>query len=294
MGKRYFISSDIHSFYDEWVLALEENGFDINNPEHVIVVVGDIFDRGTKPLEVYKFLKSLPRERRILIRGNHEILLQSLVKRGYYEKHDKYNGTLDTLYYLIGLPSEYEHTNNFYKEQITKNIGYGSPEYQSLRLKYENQAKKIWDNETIREIIEWIDSDEWVNYWETPNHIFVHSWIPTNQEHEELYGHIYQKGPETYREDWRNATKTEWEDAMWGCPWKKAKEGLNQTNKTIVCGHWHTSDFFNNLTNLTRKNKKDVYDCPIFMSEKYKLIGLDACTAGSKRVNCLVLNEEEL
>lgn len=291
--KRYFISSDVHSFFDEWYDALLNSGFDIDNDEHIIVILGDIFDRGTKPLEVYRFLKTLPKERRILIRGNHEILLRDLVKRGFAESHDRHNGTVDTLYYLVKLPSEREHIKNFYKEQVINNVEYGTDAYYKLNDKYNKESRKIWTG-TIKEILDWIDGDEWMNYWETPNYIFVHSWIPL-REHVDFekslsYGHIVKSGPDTYREDWRNATQSEWEDATWGCPWKNAKAKLNQTEKTIVCGHWHTSDFFNNLT----KQKKELKDCPIFKSKRYKLIGLDACTVISHKVNCLVLNEDEL
>ena len=67
-------------------------------------------------------------------------------------------------------------------------------------------------------------------------------------------------------------------------------QGIRVEGKTIVCGHWHTSDFFNHLT----KQHKELYDCPIFKSKKYKLIGLDTCTAGSKKVNCLVMEEDKL
>ena len=31
---KYFVSSDIHGFFDEWQSALNEKGFDLNNPEH--------------------------------------------------------------------------------------------------------------------------------------------------------------------------------------------------------------------------------------------------------------------
>ena len=287
-NKIYFISSDIHSFFDEWQLALKENGFDIENPNHIIVVCGDIFDRGTKPLEVYEFLRALPKERRILIRGNHELLLEDLVRRGYAEKHDKHNGTIDTLYYLAGLPSEEEHIHNYYKDTFM--FEYGSPEHTQAGNKYFCERKKIWKGKVL-EILEWIHGDEWINYWETPNYIFVHSWIPVCEHYEfDKWGFSKKTQEDTYREDWRNATDTEWGDAMWGCPWLKAYLKLNQTGKTIVCGHWHTSDFFNHLTN----EHKDIYDCPIFKSKKYKLIGLDACTAGSGKVNCLVLKENEL
>lgn len=288
--KKYFISSDIHSFFDEWQLALKKKHFDIDNPNHIIVICGDIFDRGTQPLEVYRFLKALPRERRILIRGNHEILLDDLVRRGYAEKHDRGNGTVDTLYYLQGLPSEDEHIHEFYRELSRCDAKYGTPLYNQIQLKYEKQRKSIWKG-LVKEILDWIYSDEWINHWETPNYIFVHSWIPVYEHYEfDKWGYLKKTQVDTYREDWRNATQTEWDDAMWGCPWQKAYLKLNQTGKTIVCGHWHTSDFFNHLT----KQHKSIYDCPIFKSKRYKLIGLDACTAGSKKVNCLVLEEDEL
>ena len=41
---KYFVSSDIHGFYDEWQKSLKDNGFDINNPCHKIIVCGDLFD----------------------------------------------------------------------------------------------------------------------------------------------------------------------------------------------------------------------------------------------------------
>ena len=144
----------------------------------------------------------------------------------------------------------------------------------------------------IKEILDWIYSDEWVNYYETNDYIFVHSWIPV-EEHIDFNkslacGMIIKTGVDTYREDWRNATQTEWEDAMWPCPWKRAKEGLNKTGKTIVCGHWHTSDFYNNLT---KQEKKDINHNPIFKSKRYKLIGLDTCTVVTHKVNVFIFEE---
>lgn len=291
MGRTYFISSDIHSFFDEWQKALKRKGFDVNNKDHVIVVVGDIFDRGKKPLEVYEFLRGLPKDRRILIRGNHEALLRDLVERRYAESHDVSNGTEDTLYYIAGLPGSKEHRTSFYRECSKLGAKYGSQLWEELRSKYERESRSVYHGKVL-EILDWIYSDEWVNYWETPNHVFVHSWIPTIEHYRfDDFLMMYVKArKDECRDDWRNATQTEWEDAMWGCPWKKAKGKLNNTGKTIVCGHWHTSDFFNNLT----KQRKSDFDCPIFKSKRYKLIGLDACTAGSGKVNCLVMKEEEL
>ena len=295
--KKYFISSDIHSFFDEWQHALKKKGFDIDNPEHIIVLIGDIFDRGKKSLEVYNFIKSLPKERRILIRGNHEILLRDLCTRRYAEIYDYTNGTVDTIYQLNEWDDDKE-THDYYKGlmELGEKYTYDSPEVKMYEHNHgiRNKRYKLYSSSIMLEVLNWIASDEWVNYWETSNYIFVHSWIPVLKHYDWEKTRLLQMpvktGPDTYREDWRNATDTEWEDATWGCPWQKAKENLNETGKTIVCGHWHTSDFYNHLT----KQKKDVYNCPIFKSKKYKLIGLDACTAGSHKVNVLVLNEDEM
>jgi len=46
---KYFVSSDIHGHFDEWMNSLAAKGFDINNPQHKIVLCGDIFDRGHQP-----------------------------------------------------------------------------------------------------------------------------------------------------------------------------------------------------------------------------------------------------
>ncbi len=67
--KKYFITSDTHSFYNELIEELNNKGFDVNNKDHIIIMCGDLFDRGSESLKLYEFIKSLPKERRILIRG---------------------------------------------------------------------------------------------------------------------------------------------------------------------------------------------------------------------------------
>lgn len=53
---KYFVSGDIHGFFDEWQNALNEKGFDLNNPEHKIILCGDLFDRGSQPKEIIDFV----------------------------------------------------------------------------------------------------------------------------------------------------------------------------------------------------------------------------------------------
>lgn len=294
---KYFVISDIHGFYNYAIEDLKKAGYDKDNSNHTLIVCGDIFDRGTQPLEVYKFLRSIPKERRILIRGNHEILLRELVKRGYIESHDRHNGTGDTIYNLAGYGSEKFFISDRFKEQeeVLKTTMYDSAEYNAWHDMWYKKERAVYKNDLIKEILDWIASDEWVNYYETKDYIFVHSWIPV-QEHYDLakslaYDIPIKSGPDTYREDWRNATQTEWEDAMWPCPWQNAKLGLNKTGKTIVCGHWHTSDFFNNLKNKNSTKKYNIHNNPIFKSKRYKLIGLDACTAVTALINVFIFEE---
>lgn len=96
--KKYFIITDVHSFYDEMVKALSKAGFDRDNPEHILVHCGDLFDRGPKPKECLDYIMSIPKERRILIMGNHEErLLQILDGWRCPDESDYHNKTMDTI-----------------------------------------------------------------------------------------------------------------------------------------------------------------------------------------------------
>jgi hypothetical protein len=92
---KLFCVSDIHGFYDEFRLALDNSGFDSENEEHWLIVLGDNFDRGPDPIGVMRYLNGLPRK--VLIKGNHELLLQDVCERGYPHSNDYSNGTFDTV-----------------------------------------------------------------------------------------------------------------------------------------------------------------------------------------------------
>ncbi len=260
MSKTYFVISDIHGFYKEMISALHKAGYRKNNPEHKLVVLGDIFDRGPDSVKVYKFLKSLPKKRRILIRGNHETLLRQLVNRGKFYEHDYYNGTLGTVCQFTG----YEFIDCVYNPEM------------------------VCEDFKQNGILEWIASKEWVNYAEMGKYIFVHSWIPVNI----LDGtDIYDCKASTeikMRPDWREATDQEWEEASWGCPWLMAQKGLVPRGSTIVCGHWTSAEFPRYLDkNLTDYPNYNIY-------RGHGCIALDACTVRSGFCNVLVLTEDEL
>ena len=66
---KYFVSSDIHGFYKEWQKALRNKGYDKNNPNHCIVLCGDILDRGRQPKQIINYIlrnKELPKWASIL------------------------------------------------------------------------------------------------------------------------------------------------------------------------------------------------------------------------------------
>jgi serine/threonine protein phosphatase 1 len=251
---KFFVVSDIHSFYTPLTKALDDAGFDSNNEEHWLVVCGDCFDRGSESEEVLHFLMSL--ERKILIKGNHDALLEECCMREFYYSHDISNGTRRTIQDLGG-------------------AGYGRPFDECCRITWNKLVG-------YRELL--------VNYFETKNYIFVHSWIPLIIEDD--YPKYYTRDREyRFDPDWRNATEKEWEQAMWGNPFDIHFEGLNQTGKTIVFGHWHCSTGHKMLGHC-----KDEFDGDTIWEPCYAegIIGIDRCTAYTGEVNVIVIEDEFL
>ena len=113
--------------------------------------------------------------------------------------------------------------------------------------------------------------DSLVNYFQTQNYIFVHSFIPLHTD------------------DWRHAHQKEWDDAMWGNPYQLAEQGF-LPDKTLVFGHFHTS--WPRRYYEGKPEFADGADFSIYYGNGY--IALDACTVHSGHVNVLVLDDEFL
>lgn len=143
---KYFVSSDIHGFYDEWITALNEKGFDIKNPNHKIIICGDLFDRGKKPKEIINFIL-LNQDKFILIKGNHEELMENMILRNEPVYVDFHNGTVDTILSLY-------------------------PNWQILEF----DLYKISRRTGLEDVLLLCK-----DYYETDNYIFVHGWIPINE-----------------------------------------------------------------------------------------------------------------
>lgn len=258
---KFFVVSDIHSFYTPLKKALDESGFDPNNENHWLVVCGDAFDRGDESWAVLPFLMQL--ERKILVKGNHDILLEECCQRGFPEWHDVSNGTKHTIDDL-GCAGE----------------GYA----------FEECCQTTWHKTAAYRA-------SLVNYFETKNYIFVHSWIPMEVTYDKASKPWHQNGKRfAHKEDWRNATASEWEEAMWGNPFYRAQDGLNQTGKTIVFGHWHCSAGYYLNDNKDGKYVEfgDTACWEPYKNEVQGIIGIDRCTAHTGEVNVLVLEDEFL
>ena len=69
---KYFVLSDVHSAFDEMMKALNDAGFNKEDPNDRIIFLGDAFDKGKQPLETYLFFKELiEKNKMICILGNH-------------------------------------------------------------------------------------------------------------------------------------------------------------------------------------------------------------------------------
>lgn len=250
---RLYCVSDIHSYFTEFKKALDEAGFDPNNEEHLLVVCGDAFDRGGESEEVLHFLMSL--ERKILIKGNHDILLEDLCMREFPYSYDFSNGTSRTVNDIGG-------------------AGEGNP--------FDKCCENTWNRTAAYRA-------SLVNYFETKNYIFVHSWIPLKCL-DDLPKHYVKNRRFEYDPDWRKADKNSWEQAMWGNPFEMDARGFNQTGKTIVFGHWHTS-----WPRAYYEGKPEFEEGADFSPYfGVRIIGLDACTAHTRKVNVVVLVDDLL
>ena len=263
---KYYITTDVHSFYDELMSALTEKGFDINNPEHIFISLGDLLDRGPKPKECLEFVNSLPSDRKILIRGNHEDLIEELIERKEFWYHDDWNGTTETCYKIFG--DGFELATD---EEILDAVH----QYEPL-------------NTYLKSCID---------YYEVGDNIFVHGWLPVHTYAIENGSSLSYK--EDIPEDWK---KGNWKKARWYNGMDKWWKGVTLPDKTVYCGHYHCSWGNSNIHNdgvefldrietfyvdpETGKQEPHVNFNPF---KDKGIVALDACTAVSHKINIEIL-----
>ena len=256
---KYYVTADVHAYYTQLQEALREQGFFEDTEPHKLVICGDLYDRGTEALQMQKFILDLmEKDQVILIRGNHEDLAMDLLNgwhRGsYLRHHHNLNGTVDTVSQLTGFSA---------REVLDKP---------------EEVGRAFLRDPFIRKII-----PATVDYFETRHYIFVHGWIPCIPT-------SVGSGETEYTPlaDWRQADKARWEDARWINGMEAAHHGILEPNKTIVCGHWNCS-----FGHCHYNHQGSEFDDHANFAPYYAkgIIALDACTAFSGKVNCIVLED---
>lgn len=255
---KYYVTADPHGFYTELHKALDEKGFFADTEPHKLIICGDLFDRGKEALKMQDFILDLMnKDQVILVRGNHEDLAMDLVNNWVLQRNQEHhwsNGTIDTICQLTGRPSI------------------------DVRVDIE-VADLFAKTPYISKII-----PAMVDYFETEHYIFVHGWIPCLCYRKTLYTYGYK-----YQHDWRkNSNNEDWILARWHNGMDAAHDDVIEPDKTIVCGHYHTS-----YGHYRYEHKVAEYGDNADYSPYYAngIIALDGCTALSGKVNCIVIED---
>ncbi len=256
---RYYVTSDVHSYFRELKESLTKAGFFEDQEPHKLIVCGDLFDRGTESCALQSFiLDLLDKDQVILIKGNHEDLALTLLYQclftNYIPEHHYANGTIDTVCQLTNSTT------------------------QTLRTDYQAVAQAFANTPFIKTII-----PAMLVFYETKHYIFTHGWIPCTLFQYRSYAKEY-----VFIEDWRNAAKDAWNQARWINGMEAAHNGIIEKDKTIVCGHWHCSFGHSRYEGDGGEFDHDPNFTPYYGDG---IIALDACTPISPTVNCIVLED---
>lgn len=259
---KYFIVSDVHGFYDSLITALDNAGYDKDNPEHIFVSIGDLFDRGDQNVECLNFVNLLPNDRKILIYGNHEFYLMDAWVREHFRQHDFHNETDKTCY-------------QFYN--------YVNP-----------KSSKISDKDILKFVKTWEPLKKYYDslkyYYVIDDYVLVHGWFPywcrcvedlTRTDWIDWYDAVWEDGPRY----WHNGSRI--------------KDILGDDGKflTTICGHVHS--FIPNkkyhftgkyeLPEIIRDEQVLEMDNEPFIDDC--IIDLDSATSITRKINVYIVEK---
>lgn len=261
---RYYVVSDVHGFYDELIKALTEQGFFDDKEPHKLVICGDLLDRGKQTNELVKFaLELMRKDELIYIRGNHEDLLNTLLDGLSVADNDR------VMWQLVDGTSYHVHNGTWQTAVDLSEMNVGEIYKDPLKC-----VETIKRSEYYTKLLSTA-----VDYYETDNYVFVHGWIPVKNIRSES----------KYREDWRTASKEDWDSARWDCGMDMAVQfKIIEPNKTIVCGHYHTSYGHSVYESNGSEFGVDADFTPFYAEG---IMAIDGCTAWTGEVNCIVIDD---
>lgn len=251
---KYYVTSDVHGFYTLLREKLEQAGYFTDSQPHKLLILGDLFDRGKEAWEMQRFiLDEMKADRAILIRGNHEDLFRELI-------------TTDG-----GWPLSHHVSNGTFSTALQLT---GLTRARAM-ADLEEFCERAWNTPYNRQII-----PAMLDYYETQHFVFVHGWIPCIQERDKTYSYI---------ENWRDADISMWQTARW-INGMKAVQTCPVPGKTVFCGHWHASYGHSKFEGKGSEFGEDADFSP-YMGNG--IIAIDASTANSGMVNCIIIEDEE-
>ena len=269
MKKTIFAVSDIHGEYKCLIESLQKAGYDENNPEHLLISLGDEFDRGDECLAVYEYLKRLSDEgKAIILKGNHTEFFTNYLDGTSLDPFNYFhNGTKETMADFLHQTAPFESWCLIAKDiDVPTTIDFAE---------WLSSAKEEI-NEEYPELLDWLKTRPY--YFETKNYIFTHGAIDTNAKD--------WHNPHCYRYNLIDWDALDFDDGSFF-----GKE-INNTDKTVVIGHFGTKHLRKMYGYSQNRNPLGAYD--ILHRKDGRVIAIDATTNQSKKVNVLVIENEEL
>ena len=258
---RYYVVADTHGFYTKLTDALEKAGYFADTGAKKLLILGDLLDRGPENVQMQDFVYDLlKRDEIILVRGNHEDLLEDLV-----DNLDRY-GELDL------------HVSHHYRNRTVHTVCDIARCSVGAMTAIPHQIRaRMRQTPFMRYVM-----PAMLDYFETEHYVFVHGWIPL--------ANVAPDGAPSqfvYDADWRDASLPRWQKARWYNGMEMAAKGLIVPDKTVVCGHYHCS-WGHHFAGTSEEFSPDADFSPYYADG---VIAIDACTAYSGRVNVLVVDD---
>ena len=262
-----FIFSDVHGFYDEMIKALKDAGYDENNPSHKLICLGDFTDRGSQSLKVYQYLYRITKENKaIVLAGNHTKFFIDFLEGSYSAFNYMYNGLRETI-------ADFWHRTIPFESWCL--LDANCEANQENYVKWVNICRKDIMQE-FPELLPWLKSLP--RYFESEHYIGVHAAIDTKVPDWHF--------PHCYRYNLVDWDALDFNDGSF------FGEDIVNTDKTIIIGHFGTSELRKMYNYPINRNLKGEFD--ILYRKDKRIIAIDATTVVSKKVNVLVIKGEKI
>lgn len=237
--KYIYATSDIHGCMSALKECLSYSDYDANNEEHLLVICGDLFDRGSESKDVFEFVYNAWQKRTcIATRGNHDMMLRDFLSGEDYSAFNYLrNGLRKTLESFLGVERPFENwlieRDNISLEELDVVKESDFNEWGLIA------SRKI--NEKYPELLPFLESMP--DYVESDKYIFTHGCIDTTCE------------------DFHNPVKKLYGYKGWeACHWNDGhffKEKIMNTDKTVVIGHFGCAELRKMYPGLCTKDEID-------------------------------------